>query len=163
MPAFEQIVNRYRRMVAALVKGMISDSARAEEIGQDVFLKLYNSLGNFRQEAKLSTYLQKIAMNECRSELRRYKMGKWKMYRQQRELDAEDLKWSGPQYDFERREIITKLLNGLPVKLREVVVLHLVQGNNTRETAEVLNLPEGTVLSRMSRARNLMKEQMKNL
>lgn len=85
------------------------------------------------------------------------------MYRQQRELDAEDLKWSGPQYDFERREIITKLLNGLPVKLREVVVLHLVQGNNTRETAEVLNLPEGTVLSRMSRARNLMKEQMKNL
>jgi len=55
--AFGEIVNRYRRMVARTVKGMLGDSVYSEDIGQEVFIKLYHSLSDFRGEAKLSTYI----------------------------------------------------------------------------------------------------------
>jgi RNA polymerase sigma-70 factor (ECF subfamily) len=61
--AFGEIVNRYRKMVARTVKGMLGDSVFSEDIGQEVFIKLYNSLAEFRGEAKLATYIQRIAVN----------------------------------------------------------------------------------------------------
>jgi RNA polymerase sigma-70 factor (ECF subfamily) len=71
--AFEEIVNRYQKMVARTVKGMLGDSVFAEDIGQEVFIKLYYSLSDFRGEAKLSTYIQKIAVNLTLNEIKRRK------------------------------------------------------------------------------------------
>src|SRR5512137_823416 len=71
--AFGEIVNRYRRMVARTVKSMLGDSVFAEDIGQEVFIKLYYSLSEFRGEAKLSTYIQKIAVNLTLNEIKRRK------------------------------------------------------------------------------------------
>ena len=61
--AFGEIVDSYRKMVARTVKGMLGDSVFAEDIGQEVFIKLYYSLPEFRGDSKLSTYIQKIAVN----------------------------------------------------------------------------------------------------
>ena len=71
--AFGEIVNRYQKMVARTVKGMLGDSVFAEDIGQEVFIKLYYSLPEFRGEAKLSTYIQKIAVNLTLNEIKRRK------------------------------------------------------------------------------------------
>lgn len=71
--AFGKIVNRYRKMVSRTVKGMLGDSVFADDIGQEVFIKLYNSLAEFRGEAKLSTYIQKIAVNLTLNEIKRRK------------------------------------------------------------------------------------------
>ena len=71
--AFGEIVNRYQKMVARTVKGMLGDSVFAEDIGQEVFIKLYYSLPDFRGEAKLSTYIQKIAVNLTLNEIKRRK------------------------------------------------------------------------------------------
>src|SRR3989304_7565182 len=71
--AFGEIVSRYRKMVARTVKGMLGDSAFADDIGQEVFIKLYKSLPEFRGEAKLSTYIQKIAVNLTLNEIKRRK------------------------------------------------------------------------------------------
>ena len=62
--AFTVIVNRYSNMVARTVKGMIGDNASAEDIGQEVFIKLYYSLKHFRGDSKLSTYIHRIAVNQ---------------------------------------------------------------------------------------------------
>jgi RNA polymerase sigma-70 factor (ECF subfamily) len=71
--AFGEIVNRYQKMVARTVKGMLGDSVFAEDIGQEVFINLYYSLSEFRGEAKLSTYIQKIAVNLTLNEIKRRK------------------------------------------------------------------------------------------
>ena len=68
--AFGEIVTRYEKMVARTVKGMLGDSVYAEDIGQEVFIKLYYSLSEFRGESKLSTYIQKIAVNLTLNEIK---------------------------------------------------------------------------------------------
>src|SRR5512137_2860167 len=71
--AFGEIVLRYQGMVARTVKGMLGDSVFSEDIGQEVFIKLYYSLSEFRGEAKLSTYIQRIAVNLTLNEIKRRK------------------------------------------------------------------------------------------
>src|SRR5665647_2649657 len=71
--AFGEIVSHYQGMVARTVKGMLGDSVFAEDIGQEVFINLFYSLPEFRGEAKLSTYIQKIAVNLTLNEIKRRK------------------------------------------------------------------------------------------
>jgi len=71
--AFGEIVTRYQGMVARTIKGMLGDSVFSEDIGQEVFIKLYYSLSEFRGEAKLSTYIQKIAVNLTLNEIKKRK------------------------------------------------------------------------------------------
>ncbi len=71
--AFGEIVNRYHKMVARTVKGMLGDSVFTEDIGQEVFINLFYSLSDFRGESKLSTYIQKIAVNLTLNEIKRRK------------------------------------------------------------------------------------------
>jgi RNA polymerase sigma-70 factor (ECF subfamily) len=158
--AFGEIVKRYRKMVARTVKGMLGDTVFAEDIGQEVFIKLYYSLSEFRGEAKLSTYIQKIAVNLTLNEIKRRKRF-FSMFSQ---------KGNNEMYEFEvadndneeRREaseIVNKALMAIDPKFRIIVTMRMLQGYSTTETAEILNLPLGTVLSRLSRA----QEQLKNV
>lgn len=156
--AFGEIIARYQGMVARTVKGMLGDSVYSEDIGQDVFIKLYKSLPEFRGEAKLSTYIQKIAVNLTLNELKRRKRffsmftqaGNNEMY--EYEIAAHDSE--------ERRdasEIVGKALKGMDPRFRIILTMRMLQGYSTRETAEILDLPIGTVLSRLSRAQEQLK------
>jgi RNA polymerase sigma-70 factor (ECF subfamily) len=157
--AFGEIVNRYRKLVARTVKGMLGDSVFAEDIGQEVFIKLYYSLPEFRGEAKLSTYIQKIAVNLTLNEIKRRKRffslfsekGNNEMY----EYEIADHETTEKR---EATELVNKALMGLDPKFRIVVVMRMLQGYSTKETAEILKLPLGTVLSRLSRAQEQLKE-----
>ncbi len=157
--AFGEIVNRYQGMVARTVKGMLGDSVFSEDIGQDVFIKLYYSLSDFRGEAKLSTYIQKIAVNLTLNEIKRRKRffstfsqkGNNEMYEfEVADHDTEEKK--------EAKELVGKALLNLDPKFRVIVAMRMLQGYSTKETAEILDLPLGTVLSRLSRAQEQMKE-----
>lgn len=158
--AFGQIVTRYQKMVARTVKGMLGDSVFAEDVGQEVFIKLYYSLSEFRGEAKLSTYIQRIAVNLTLNEIKKRKKF-FSMFAQ---------KGNNEMYEFEvadhnteeRREaseIVNKALLAMDPKFRIIVTMRMLQGYSTKETAEILNMPLGTVLSRLSRA----QEQLKNI
>jgi len=158
--AFSEIVSRYQNMVARTVKGMLGDSVFSEDIGQDVFIKLFHSLSDFRGEAKLSTYIQKIAINLTLNEIKRRK----------RFFSTFSQKGNNEMYEFEvtdneteekreASEIVGKALMSLDPKFRIIVAMRMLQGYSTKETAEILDLPLGTVLSRLSRA----QEQMKNI
>ncbi len=162
--AFSEIVNRYQKMVARTVKGMLGDSVFAEDIGQEVFIKLYYSLPEFRGEAKLSTYIQKIAVNFTLNEIKRRKRffsmfaqkGNNEMYEYEvADIDNEEKR--------EATEIVNKALMSIEPKFRIVVAMRMLQGYSTKETAEVLDLPLGTVLSRLSRAQKQLKEILNKL
>ena len=158
--AFGEIVNRYQKMVARTVKGMLGDSVFAEDIGQEVFINLYYSLSEFRGEAKLSTYIQKIAVNLTLNEIKRRKRF-FSLFSQK--ANNEMYEFEIADYDTEERkeasEIVNKALMGLDPKFRIIVTMRMLQGYTTKETAEILDLPLGTVLSRLSRA----QEQLRNI
>ena len=162
--AFGEIVNRYRKLVARTVKGMLGDSVFAEDIGQEVFIKLYHSLPEFRGEAKLSTYIQKIAVNLTLNEIKRRKRF-FSMFSQKGNSEMHEYEIADHDASEKREamELVNKALMSLDPKFRIVVAMRMLQGYSTKETAEVLNLPLGTVLSRLSRAQEQLKEVLKKL
>ena len=147
-------------MVARTVKGMLGDSVFAEDIGQEVFIKLYYSLSEFRGEAKLSTYIQKIAVNLTLNEIKRRKRF-FSMFSQKGNNEMYEFEIA--DHDTEERreatEIVNKALMAMDPKFRIIVTMRMLQGYSTKETAEILDLPLGTVLSRLSRA----QEQLRNI
>jgi len=162
--AFGVIVSRYQKMVARTVKSMLGDSVFSEDIGQEVFIKLYHSLPEFRGEAKLSTYIQKIAVNLTLNEIKRKK----------RFISMFSQKGNNEMYEFEvadqdneerneASEIINKALVFMDPKFRIVLVMRMLHGYSTKETAEMLELPVGTVLSRLSRAQEQLRLILKKL
>lgn len=162
--AFGEIVTRYQKKVARTVKGMLGDSVFAEDIGQEVFIKLYYSLPEFRGESKLPTYIQKIAVNLTLNEIKRRKRffalflqkGNNEMY----EVEVAD------SYSEERKdayEIVNKALMALDPAFRIIVTMRMLHGYSTKETAEILDLPMGTVLSRLSRAQEQLRKILKKL
>ena len=157
--AFAEIVNRYQKMVARTVKGMIGDTVFAEDIGQEVFIKLYYSLSEFRGEAKLSTYIQRIAVNLTLNEIKRRKRflstfsqaGNHEMH----EFEVAD---SEDEDRKDAKELVNKALQKMEPKFRVIITMRMLQGYSTKETAEILDLPLGTVLSRLSRAQEQIKK-----
>jgi RNA polymerase sigma-70 factor (ECF subfamily) len=162
--AFGEIMKRYRRMVAKTVKGMIGDTVFAEDIGQEVFVKLYYSLSGFRGEAKLSTYIQRIAVNLTLNEIKRKKRF-LSTFTHSGDDDAKEV--DVPGYDSEEatdaKETVEKALGKLDPRFRIIVVMRMLQGYSTKETAEILDLPLGTVLSRLARAQEQLKQIIEEL
>jgi RNA polymerase sigma-70 factor (ECF subfamily) len=156
--AFGEIVTRYQKMVARTVKGMLGDSVFAEDIGQEVFIKLYYSLSEFRGEAKLSTYIQKIAVNLTLNEIKRRKRF-FTMFSQKAndEIYAFEIADQDTEERREASEIVNKALMAMDPKFRIIVTMRMLQGYSTKETAEILDLPIGTVLSRLSRAQEQLR------
>ncbi len=156
--AFGEIVSRYQKMVARTVKGMLGDSVFAEDIGQEVFIKLFYSLPEFRGEAKLSTYIQKIAVNLTLNEIKRRKRF-FSMFSQKanNEMFEYEVADQNNEERNEASEIVNKALSAMDPKFRIIVTMRLLQGYSTKETAEILDLPLGTVLSRLSRAQEQLK------
>jgi len=159
--AYREIVSRYEKMVARIVKSMLGDIQQADDVGQDTFIRLYSSLKDFRGDSKLSTYIQKIAMNQSLNEIRRKKRFISLFYKEDEKGGSQEFEIQS--YDEESgrdvKEVVQKALDNLEPEFRAVVVLRSIQGYSTKETAEILDLPIGTVLSRLSRA----KEQLKGI
>lgn len=162
--AFGEIVDRHRKMVARTIKGMLGDAVTADDIGQEVFIKLYYSLPEFRGDSKLSTYIQKIAINLTLNELKRKKRV-FSLFSQKGDDEMNELNTadSDDHARNEAAEIVNKALMALDPGFRIVVTMRMLQGYSTRETAEILDLPLGTVLSRLSRAQEQLRIILKKL
>jgi RNA polymerase sigma-70 factor (ECF subfamily) len=157
--AFGEIVDRYQTMVARTVKGMLGDSVFAEDLGQEVFIKLYHSLPDFRGDAKLSTYIQKIAINLTLNEIKRRKRF-FSMFSQTsgNKMHEYDVAESDEEEKKDAKELVNKALKKMEPKFRIIITMRMLQGYSTKETAEILDLPLGTVLSRLARAQEQMRK-----
>ncbi|HEX8394717.1 MAG TPA: RNA polymerase sigma factor [Longimicrobium sp.] len=160
--AFRLLVERYEQAVAATVAGMLGRGDEAEDVGQEVFIQLFRSLDRYRGEAALGTYLRRIAINLSLNALKRRRRLAWRF--PSRDQDREPLPEPATDPDaadaWETREHVRAAIMRLAPAHRAVVVLRMVDGCSTREAAQILQIPEGTVMSRLSRA---MKELERHL
>ena len=155
--AFEELIRQYEKKVYTLCFRMCGNSEDAEEAAQDAFLALWRGIGRFRQESSLSTWIYRLATNACIDTLRRRKKQSGSV-----SLDDEDLFVDAvdtspqPQETVEHREaqkLLQEGLSALPEEYRKVLILREIEGLSYTEIAEVLEISEGTVKSRLSRAR----------
>ena len=167
--AFGQIVSRWQAPVRNLCTRMTGDLHKAEDLAQETFVRLYARRGDYEPSAKFSTYLWRVALNLCYDELRR------KGRRKETSLDNDEgeklirlEEIAAPQElpgaileANERAEQVKDAILKLPEIYRTVVVLRHYENLKFREIAEVLNVPEGTVKSRMADAMAQLADLLK--
>jgi RNA polymerase sigma-70 factor (ECF subfamily) len=161
--AFEALVRRYQGRIIGFVRGLTGNAADAEDLAQEVFVRIYRSLGKFRGESTFKTWLYTVAVNVARSHHSR-------RTRQQpvwgdsgadetRPFDPPDAS-ADVESTLVRREAIERALGDLPEELREAVTLRDVHGLEYRDIAEATGAPMGTVESRIFRARQRLRRAL---
>jgi RNA polymerase sigma-70 factor (ECF subfamily) len=144
--------------VAATVIGMLGHCPEAEDVGQETFVRFYQSLKKFRGESSVGTYLTRIAINLSLNELRRRQYRRTRFF-SRAEVGMEDFPDKHDRNQSkELKDIVHTGIQKLDPKHRSVIVLRLINGYSTQETAQILKLPAGTVLSRLARAQMKLKE-----
>ncbi len=158
--AFKELVMRYQGQVAATVISMLGPGPEADDVGQETFIRFYKSIAKFRGDSSLGTYLTRIAMNLSLNELKRRKKKLSRFFsKTPEEIDIVDRDSDKKWYTDEAR-IIRKSLQRLEPDFRSVIVLRLMEGYSTQETADILGIPVGTVLSRLSRGQKKLRENL---
>jgi RNA polymerase sigma-70 factor (ECF subfamily) len=160
--AFEMLVRRHEKTIFNLVYRMLGDYDEAAEVSQEVFLSAYRAIGQFRGDANFSTWLYRIALNHTST--RR----KTLIRRQQRNVAIEDTEpvrdlQPGPAETMEKKEIrerVQRALNSLEPDDATVILLRDLQDIPYEEVARLLEIPVGTVKSRLHRARQALKSQL---
>jgi RNA polymerase sigma-70 factor, ECF subfamily len=159
--ALGEIVRRLEPRVAATVIGMLGRGPEAEDVGQETFIRLYRALPEFRGESSLVSYVTRIAINLCQDERRRRKRRSGVFTATARQV-VEAVADPGTTRDaWAERDLVRRGLQGLSSEYREVIVLRLIDGCSTRETARILKVPEGTVTSRLARGQMRLREILK--
>ncbi len=161
--AFRALVTRHEQQIRATILGMIGDEAVCNDIAQEVFIRFYKSLKNFRGDAALSTYLTRIAINLSLNELERRKK-KFKRFTSITDQDnLSGIAQKSKARQIENNDLVQKALKELEPDFRSVVVLRLLEGYSLKETSEILQLPSGTVGSRLNRALDKLRKTLKNI
>ncbi len=156
------MVKRFEEPVSNVVISMLGHVPEAETVAQDVFIRFYRTVDKFRQESSLKTYLTRMAINLSLNEIKRQKRHREKFISSDEgRVPLQSLE-NNPAEDYELKEALEKALQTLDSKHRSVVVLRLIEGYSTRETAKILKIPQGTVLSRLYRAQEQLRGLLKN-
>jgi len=155
MTAFRAIIEKYESMIAKIIISMIGNKDDADDIGQEVFIRFYKSMGNFKGEAKLGTYLARTAINLSLNEIKK-RSKRWLTTTSN--YNDYDLSSDEEANTIDTKNIINLSLAKLEPEFRSVIVLRHIQGFSTKETAEILHIPQGTVLSRLARGQKKLKE-----
>lgn len=157
-------MEKYESKVAAVITGMLGYGAEAEDIGQETFMRFYKSLQRFKGESSVGTYLVRIAINLSINELKRRQRrnrffhASFEPGIEMESLPAENSSTNPSPEQEEKKTFVQQALQKLEPRFRSVLVLRLMDGYSTKETARILKLPLGTVLSRLARAQMKLKK-----
>jgi RNA polymerase sigma-70 factor (ECF subfamily) len=161
--AWEEIVARFRRRVFHIAYKFTGKHDLAEDLTQDIFLKVFKSLDKFHRDADFSTWLSSVARHYCIDHYRASKREREVLVEDLLAFDLAPASSGNPQRALEEHDLRNQLRRGLdqlPDKLREAVVLRDLQGLTYQEMAERLSLPEGTVKSRINRGREELTRRL---
>ncbi len=153
--AFDEIVKRWERKIFALCFGMLSREDEAKDAAQETFIAAYRNLSRFRGESKVSSWLHRIAINQCLTTKRRAKTRSESFLDDEANSDekvfvaAGHLSPSKTTEQNERLKIVRQAVNSLPVDLKQVVVMKEFEDMTFQEISDTLNLPLSTVKSRL--------------
>lgn len=170
--AFAELVRRYRNQITNYIYRMTSDYETAVDLAQETFIRVYRAAARYQSNYAFSTYIYRIATNLAISELRRRKRRRMVSLtgffqgrdrtEEPAELDPPD---SSPLQDCtlveeERRAAVARAISTLPDKYRAPLVLRDVEGRSYEEIADILQMSQGTVKSRINRARSFLREKL---
>jgi RNA polymerase sigma-70 factor (ECF subfamily) len=166
---YHELIRPYERSVYMMALSLLKSEADAEEVAQEAFLKAYRSLSGFRSEAKFSTWLISITLNEARGRLRRQATVRIEsidepeseggtvspaLLRDWREIPSETIERA------EVREILQQAVASLPAIYRQVFLLRHVEEFSVIETAAALSISSASVKVRLHRARMMLQKQL---
>ncbi len=156
--AFSELVDRYQNLVYAMVYRMVSDRSQADDLAQEVFLKVHRGLPYFRGEARLSTWIYRIVANVC-TQARSRRVVEVPLDpddddRPRRQLGVTDAAFA----DLELRDRLEKAIAQLPDNYQLLVAAHYLDGIQYDALAETLDIPIGTVKTHLYRAKRRLRE-----
>jgi RNA polymerase sigma-70 factor (ECF subfamily) len=167
--AFEALMRRHNQVLFRTARAILRDDAEAEDAVQEAYVQAYRSLGDFRAEAQLSTWLARIVVNEALMRLRKRKrradivpMQSSATVVSLEQIPDSDM-GKGPETSAARsemRRLLELQIDALPDTYRTVFVLRAVEELSVEETAAILDIPAATVRTRFFRARSLLRESL---
>ncbi|HUS13675.1 MAG TPA: sigma-70 family RNA polymerase sigma factor [Chloroflexia bacterium] len=150
--AFAEIYEYYNAPIHRYAYRLLGNPEQADDLTQETFIRAYQSLDRLEDDPNLSAWLYRIASNACMDALRRRRRITWLPMREKAERD--------PQFTTEdfapqvvEAEAVRRVLAEMPVALSMTLVLRSSEGFSCEEIAEIMNVPKGTVFSRLARAR----------
>ena len=164
--AFEQLIESYQRKIFNIALRMLGNYDDAGDLTQEVLIRIYKSIKSFKEQSSFSTWIYRITTNVCLDEIRKRKNRKVISLDEEIKLDDGDMKRqieNGEPSPEEMAETgdLKKVVNDAIARLSEehrmVIVLRDIRGFSYEEIAEMLKCPEGTVKSRINRARQALK------
>jgi RNA polymerase sigma-70 factor (ECF subfamily) len=169
--AFEALMRRYNGKLFRIARAILRDDAEAEDALQDAYIHAYRKIGEYRADAKLGTWLTRIAINQALMRLRKQKRERVVVPFASRsasspepyERDFADDRTEPPPaatLRAEIRRILERRIEELPVAFRTVFIMREVEDMSVQETADCLSLPPATVRTRLFRARALLREAL---
>jgi RNA polymerase sigma-70 factor (ECF subfamily) len=159
--AFREIVDRYQAKVFSIIYGILRNHNDAEDIAQQVFSKVYFSIGSFDFRSSLLTWIYKITVNECYDYLRKKRVRKLVYESDFSEEDAQRMEASDPAIDpspaadtkLVQRDLVAKLLERVSAEDRSLILLKEVEGHSVEELAAMTGLNENTIKVKLFRTR----------
>jgi len=160
--AFEQLVQEHYTKIYNIALGLTGSPHDAEDAAQNVLIKLHNSIGSFKFQSKFSTWVYRITTNVCLDEARKKKRSKTSAM-----ADMDDSLYETPSKDSspeehyisaEKRNALYKGISQLKKEHKQIIILRDINGFSYSEIAEITKCSEGTVKSRISRARSSLKD-----
>ena len=168
--AFKTVVDTYKKMVYNTVLAFVQNVGDAEDITQDVFIKVYENIGKFKQQSKLSTWIYRISITQA-TDFIRYKNRKKRggflvsLFGNNQELIHEPVDFIHPGILAENKErsvILFKAINQLPENQKTAFLLQKTQDCSQQKISEIMQLSEGAVESLLTRAKSNLKKQLTN-
>jgi len=169
--AFREIVERYQTKVFSIIYGILRNHNDAEDIAQQVFSKIYFSIGNFDFRSSLLTWIYKITVNECYDYLRKKRVRKLVYESDFSEEDtmrmenSETARDQRPPVDktLERQDLIAKLLTKISDEDRSLIMLKEVEGHSAEELAQMTGMNENTIKVKLFRTRQKLLKAAQRL
>ena len=161
---FERLAGEHERQVYAVCYHMMGSREDAQDCAQETMLRAFRAFGSFRQDASFSTWITRIAMNVCTDALRKRRDAvSLDALREEHGFDAPDAAPTAYARleEKERLRLLREGLSLLPTDMRQMIVLRDMQGKSYEEIGEILDVPLGTVKSRVSRAREKLSMILK--
>jgi RNA polymerase sigma factor (sigma-70 family) len=168
--SYSEIVSRYHEQIHHFIYRMVKDTAQAEDLVQETFIKAFRALATFNSDYAFSTWLYKIAANNCIDFFRKKKLKTFSLDTPIQVKDGEvhrDFadREQTPEHELmsqERTNQIQFAINTLPEKYKEAILLRHSKDKSYEEIAEELSIPLGTVKVRIFRAREMLKSKLKD-
>lgn len=169
--AYKLLLDKHKDAIFRLIVKIVHNQEEARDLVQETFMKAFGALSSYKSQYRFTTWLYKIAANNCIDFLRKKRLNSFSLDQpletKDGEVTIELADWTyNPEADLASKQkslSIDVAINSLPHKYREVIVFRHKQDKSYEEIAQVLGIPVGTVKARIFRARELLKKKLKLL